>query len=359
MYKLFLLFFLGTTVFAATKYEDVYIVYKNGNFESALEQFIDLAEDENDYDAAYILGYMYEHGEGTKVDMQESQKWYKFSSHGYYWQEKSNPSRAIQKENKKLIDSINLSTDKETMETIQQYAESKYSFKAHSANYFLPVSYRHQSSYPNTNGHIALSVETEFQLSIKYDFAANLLGINEIYTMAYTQLSFWQLYAKSAYFRETNYNPEFFVTLPAAHVHGFDYFKAIRFGFEHKSNGRGGLDERSWNYVTGKFYFQIGFMFTELQFWKDVGSLEYNPDLMEYMGYGQVKFIIPYKKHLVKIRSRNTFSDFRATEVNYSYPLSEDNDLFIYVKGFTGYGESLIDYNNKINKVGIGFSISR
>jgi len=221
------------------------------------------------------------------------------------------------------------------------------------------VSYRIDGKYPPTYGHSAKTAETEFQFSIKYDFYANLFGLSEVYSIGYTQKSFWQLYASSAFFRETNYNPEIFLTIPIAHVKRFDYFKAIRLNFEHQSNGRGGAEERSWNFVMATFFLQTGFFFTELRAWKDVGELKYNLDLMEYLGYGEVRLIFPYKKHILKFISRNSFSDKRATEFNYSYPVTRDNDLFLYVKGFTGYGESLIDYNHQVNKIGIGFSISR
>ena len=359
MKKLLVVVFFVVNLFAATDYQDAYVLYKSGQFKPALAEFKRLANEYDDYDAAYILGFMYEHGEGTEIDLKESEKWYKFSSHGYYWKDKNNPSRDISKEEEKLVRTINKSDDTETMATIRQVAEAVYSFKAHHANYFLPVSYRYNSKYPDTYGHKALPVESEFQISLKYDFGANVIGLNEIYTIAYTQLSFWQLYAESAFFRETNYNPEMFITIPIAHIKKFDYFKAIRIGFEHKSNGRGGLEERSWNYVAGRFYIQTGPVFFELQAWQNVGSLDYNTDLMKYMGYGQVKLLLPYKKHLLTVISRNPFSQYRATEMNYSYPLSKENNLFLYIKTFNGYGESLIDYNEKVHKVGLGVSITR
>ena len=359
--KLFFLTLLfSITLYAGTEFEEAYTLYKEDDFRAALPLFEKLALEENDYDAAYILGYMYEQGEGCEKDLEISQKWYKFSSHGYYWQAKPDPSRDIKKETRKLFKGINKPANKETQETIKQFAESIYSIKAHGANYFLPVSYRANNSYPLSYGHSAKSVETEFQFSIKYNFYANLLGLSEVYSFGYTQKSFWQLYSPSAYFRETNYNPEMFITVPVGHVKHFDYLKAFRLSFEHQSNGRGGTEERSWNFVVGTFYLQTGFIFTELKVWSDVfDSLKYNPDLMEYKGYGQIQFILPYKRHLFKLRSRNTFSEYRATEINYSYPITNDKNLFLYLKGFSGYGESLIDYNHKVNKIGIGFSISR
>ena len=353
--KLIIIVIFVSSLFGETLFEEAYSVYKAENFEKSLKMFKELADRDSDYDAAYILGFMYEHGEGCDVDMQESQKYYKLSSRGYYWQIKHDPSRDIKKEQTKLYKSLEKSDDETTQETIRQYTQSLYNIKAHGANYFLPLSYRSNGTYPDTNGHQALDSETEFQFSIKYDYAANLLGANEIYSIGYTQVSFWQLYATSAYFRETNYNPEAFITLPIS----LEYLKALRVSFAHQSNGRGGAEERSWNFVSASAYFQTAFFFTELRFWHNVFSLEYNTDLMHYLGYGEIELIFPYKQHILKLKSRNTFSDKRATEVNYSYPLFGSKDLFLYLKGFSGYGESLIDYDNRVNKFGFGFSISR
>jgi len=340
---------------AQTAFEKAYAVYKDGDYERSLEMFHTLAKKDKDYDAAYILAYMYENGEGCDVDVKKSQKWYKIAAHGYYFQHKPDPQRDIQKEQKKLFTNLAQVEDKQTQGTIKQFAQSLYSIQAHKANYFLPFSYRPSGEYPLTNGHEAKNIETEFQVSIKYDFGANVFGLNEVYSVAYSQQSFWQLYADSAYFRETNYNPEIFTTFPVT----TEYAKAVRIGFAHESNGRGGLDERSWNYIYTSVYFQTGPIFTDIQLWTHVGNLEYNPDLMDYMGYSKIRFILPYKKHIFQFSSRNTFSDKRAFELNYSYPVLDSDTLFFYIKGFSGYGESLIDYNHKIDKLGLGFSISR
>jgi phospholipase A1 len=357
----FFLFFLLTVIAlqASTKFQEATELYNKHEYATAFQLFKKLAIKESDADAAYMLAYMYEHGEGTPKDAEKSKKWYKTSSQAYHHQDRLKPNTEIDKETEKLYKGINKSLDKETLNTIKQYVESMYSIKAHNANYFLPISYRGSGEYPTTNGHTAQTIETEFQFSVKYDFYANLFNLSEVYSFGYTQRSFWQLYEESAFFRETNYNPEVFITVPVGHMKHFDYFKALRLSFEHKSNGRGGEEERSWNYAVGTFYFQTWFFFTELQLWHNVGNLKYNKDLMDYMGYGEIEFIVPYKKSLFKLMSRNSFSSKRATELSYSYPLSRSKDIFLYLKGFSGYGESLIDYNHKLNKIGIGFSISR
>lgn len=350
---------LAVSLFSSTEFEQAYRIYKDGDFEKSFVLFSDLAQD-GDNDAAYILGYMYEHGEGSEANEELSAKWYKISSQGYYNQRKHEVSRDIDKEQRKLYKSIERAEDPQTQDNIRQITQSLYNIKAYNANYFLPVSYLYDGQYADTNTHKAENVETEFQLSIKFDFAANLFGLDEIYSVAYTQKAFWQLYSKSAYFRETNYNPEFSVMIPTSMATDAKFIKAVRLSIEHESNGRGGTDERSWNFISSSFYFQYQPMFSELKLWYRLpDNIDYNPDLIDYMGHGHLQFMLPYEKHLFKVLFRHNFSDTGAIEANYSYPVFGRDDLFLYMKFFSGYGESLIDYDNYVNKAGIGFSISR
>ena len=349
-----MLFVSVVALYAQESYDDIYAKYKQGQYQEALKGFKELVKQNNDYDAAYILGYMYEHGEGCNADKQKAAQYYKLSSHGYYFQRKEDPSRDAKKEQKQLLAIITDINDTQTSYTIKQYAQSLYNIKAYKANYLLPVSYRYGGNYSPVGTHELESIEMEFQFSIRYDFGTNLFGLHEIYSFGYTQKSFWQAYGESAYFRESNYNPEFFTTIPFGDKH----IKAFRLALAHQSNGRGGAPERSWNYITGSVFFQTGLLFTELRLWHRFSdTIDYNPTLIDYMGHGHIEFIFPYKKHLAKLLLRSNFDGANAVEFAYSYPLSKD--LFFYLKTFNGYGESLIDFDNRIDKVGFGFSISR
>lgn len=259
-----------------------------------------------------------------------------------------------------LYDSLEKPQNSETKDTLRQYAKSLYNFKAYNANYFLPLSYRYNGNYADTNGHKAKKTETEFQFSVKFDIAENIFGLDGIYSLAYTQKSFWQFYSDSAFFRESNYTPEFFVIFPTSDIDDKRFIKAVRFGFAHESNGRGGLEERSWNYLNSSIFFQYKMLFTELKLWARVPDAnDYNPELIDYMGHGHVKFMMPYKKHFFDMKFRYNFNKKGSAELNYTYPIFGRNDLFLYIKLFNGYGESLIDYDSHIKKFGMGFSISR
>jgi len=353
---LILLLFSGVA-YAQISYEDAYAKYKLGKYEEARKEFTKLVNEDQDYDAAYILGYMYEHGEGCEVDTKKAMEYYKMASRGFYFQRKADPARDAKKEQKKMITVVDDLNDSETYDTLKQYAQSLYNIKAYRANYLLPVSYRYGGrKYDTIGDHEMKDIEMEFQISIRYDFATNVFGYNGIYSFAYTQKSFWQAYAPSAYFRESNYNPEFFAMYPVK----TKYLKVVRFTLGHESNGRGGAEERAWNYISATGFFQTGKLFTKLKVWQRLHeNIDYNPNLIDYMGHGEIEFILPYKKHMLKWMLRSNFSGENASEFSYSYPFFGSDDLFFYLKAFNGYGESLIDYNHKIDKIGFGFSISR
>ena len=254
--------------------------------------------------------------------------------------------------------------DSESKETLSQIVHSGFNLKAYKENYFMPLSYRYDSEYIDNGTHKAETAETEFQISIRYDFASNWLGLGEIYSFGYTQHSFWQVYVPSAFFRESNYQPELFVSIPAYRFVGAKSFlKGFKFALIHQSNGRGGVYERSWNRADLATYFQYKHLVTEVGLWYRFHEKnDYNPDLLDYLGYGQLQFILPYKQHLFRLKLRSNISHHKsAVEFSYSYPLPVINnrDIFLYFKTFNGYGESLIDYNHNVNKVAIGLAISR
>ncbi|HEY5644667.1 MAG TPA: phospholipase A, partial [Pseudomonadales bacterium] len=83
-----------------------------------------------------------------------------------------------------------------------------------------------------------------------------------------------------------------------------------------------------------------------------------NPDIHRYMGYGEL--LLAYRRQdqvLSMLLRNNLMSDSRgAVELNYSFPLTDK--VKGYVQYFNGYGESLIDYDRKVERIGIGFAIN-
>jgi len=259
----------------------------------------------------------------------------------------------------KSLDDINGTSKK----TISKIINSSFNLKAYKENYLLPFSYRYHSNYVYNGTHDSKDIETEYQVSVRYDFSANLLGLGEIYSFGYTQRSWWQVYAKSAFFRESNYQPELFVKIPTYKFLDRSILKGFKLSAIHESNGRGGEYERSWNKLSLSTFLQYKNLISEFEFWYRLpDNIDYNPDIEDYLGYGQLKLIIPYDENLFKVRLRaNNNLHKGSLELTYTTPIPtrDDNDLFFFIKTFNGYGESLIDYNHYVNKISIGVGISR
>ncbi len=267
--------------------------------------------------------------------------------------------------------------DKESMLFVRKYFTSDFGLYAYKANYLLPFSYA-SKNYPYWNkdgidGTYQKRYETEFQISLKKPVLFNLLGFNETLTFAYTQRVWWQVYSSSSPFRETNYEPEAFVTFPTPHAFDKEYgLKGIRFGFVHESNGQDGLQSRSWNRLYVASIWQSDNIFSKFRVWYRIpeekkknpadANGDDNPDITTYMGYGDITLsYISGKRHFTLLIRNNLQIDNNkgAFKFSYSSPLAFAKDTFLYIKVFSGYGESLIDYNRYINKAAIGFSFSR
>ena len=203
--------------------------------------------------------------------------------------------------------------------------------------------------------------EAKFQLSFMKPMLYNLFGLNEIYSFAYTQRSFWQVYSHSAPFRETNYEPEVMVLFPINN----SFLNGFKISLNHQSNGQPEGKSRSWNRVIFETIFSFGDVRLNIQIWYRIPENEENddnPDILHYLGNGQIELYIPYGANLFKFTVRNNLkgSNNRGSfQFDWSFPIGYFKNTYIYFQYFSGYGESLIDYNRPIDKFGIGIMLTR
>jgi len=274
-----------------------------------------------------------------------------------------------------LTSDINLIPNEETKDTMYKWLNSDFGLEPYRVNYLLPFGYRKSGTYKSyIPTDVYKKIEAELQISLKLNVKHNILGLDERYYLAYTHQSFWQIYSESSPFRETIYNPEAFVLFPIKD-RTFLHLKSFKLALAHRSNGQGdnrNLDpqkysnienrSRSMNYYYTTFRFQHLSMITDLKFWARIpekNQTDDNPDIMKYTGFSSIKVRYFLNRHMVTLLARVNFkTDYGAIEATYSHPLIID-DVYFYTKFFTGYGESLIDYNNNITKFSVGFSFSR
>jgi len=192
------------------------------------------------------------------------------------------------------------------------------------------------------------------------------LGFNEYITFAYTQTSFWRAYAHSAPFRETNYIPELFITLPTpGKIDYFSKLKAVQFGIRHHSNGQGGEKSRSWNRLVLTTLWQWKNLFLKVEGWYRIPESEDdddNPDITKYYGYGKIEINYLYKNDLFSLKFRNnlrTENNKGSIEFDYFTSIYNSETTYWFFKFFNGYGESLIDYNKNVTRIGVGIAFYR
>ena len=247
-----------------------------------------------------------------------------------------------------------------------------FTIMAHKPNYFLMGAY-------NSDGYNAElfqdqfddptlefdDTEVQFQLSIKVPLAVNIFDTFDVYA-AYTNRSFWQLYNSdlSAPFRETNHEPEAWVQFtPGWEILGFRN-SANAFGFVHQSNGRGGVLSRSWNRVYANFVFQRGNFALGFKPWiriSEDAEDDDNPDITDYLGHYELRAAHKWREHVFSAMLRNNLEsgfDRGAVELGWSFPLWNYPYLKGYIQYFRGYGESLIDYDQRVNRIGIGILLT-
>lgn len=235
----------------------------------------------------------------------------------------------------------------------------------HRPNYILPVSY---NSKPN-NATVDVSRdgeldnnEVKFQISMKFPIIDNLFDGKGSLQFAYTNLSFWQAYNKnvSSPFRETVHEPEIFLIFENDWLlMGFKN-RLIQLGVVHQSNGQSGVLSRSWNRVYADFIFEYGNYYLSFKPWYRIegSGLDDNPDIEKYMGHGEIRAAYASDQHTFSVMLRNNFDEpnYGAVEINWSFPMSRRVKWF--VQYFNGYGESLIDYNAPVNRLGIGIAFT-
>lgn len=226
----------------------------------------------------------------------------------------------------------------------------------HKQNYVLPFTYR--SGQGGTD-----QSELVFQFSVKMQ-----AFMPELY-FAYTQTSFWKFLDSdnSSPFRETNYNPEVFYHItPEKNRYGNWGAYA---GFEHVSNGRPLPLSRSWDRFYLWPYWNSGHGEYSLKLWarrpedKKTSATDTNgddnPDIYRYLGYGEFYFYRQQNKGRAfsGMLRGNPSTGKGAIQLGYSWPLNTDSivkNTYFFTRIFSGYGETLIDYDNHVTRFSVG-----
>ncbi len=207
------------------------------------------------------------------------------------------------------------------------------------------------------------STEAKFQISFKSRLWATedrRVGL----WVAYTQQSNWQVYNDelSRPFRDTNYEPEVFVSWrPGVDLPGGFKWTLLNGGFNHQSNGRTDLLSRSWNRLWVEGGVENGNFAMFGRAWyrlKEDEADDDNPNITDYLGHAELSALYRWRDNTFTGKLRGNVSTGKgAVEVAWHSPpiLGKFRG---YVQLFSGYGETLLDYNWRQTTIGAGVSLS-
>nr|WP_263406747.1 phospholipase A [Affinibrenneria salicis] len=206
----------------------------------------------------------------------------------------------------------------------------------------------------------ALKDEVNFQISLAFPLWRGILGENSLLGASYTQRSWWQLSNKkeSSPFRETDYEPQVFLGWATSYELLGWTLRDVEIGLNHQSNGREEPTSRSWNRAYARLMAQRGDWLVEVKPWlRFSDSQDDNPDITKYMGYYRLRVGYIWGDSVFSAEGRyNWNSGYGSGELGWSYPLT--SHVRFYTKVFSGYGESLIDYNHRQTRVGVGVTLN-
>lgn len=243
----------------------------------------------------------------------------------------------------------------------------------HHRNYIMPFSYWSNPEANDTGGDERdyRHLESKFQISFKVPIV-DLWSDAKLYG-AFTGTFFWQVYSSdiSRPFRETNYMPELFVAQPVHWTFGPIESQLLMYGFVHESNGQDVPLSRSWNRLYLNYIFQAGPWYVSFKPWWRIPensksspldrSGDDNPDIEHYMGHFELKVSRVFGHQVVDLLLRNNLhrdNNAGAVRIDYTFPLPFTHRFKGILQAFTGYGDSLINYNNYENRISIGILLT-
>jgi phospholipase A1 len=129
-------------------------------------------------------------------------------------------------------------------------------------------------------------------------------------------------------------------------------------GYTHQSNGRSDTLSRSWDRIVATFGFERENFALLAKAWYPFNYNEDNPDITDYYGYGSLTGIYKWRGHSFSLMARGNLREGKgAAELTWMSPRLL-GPLRLYVQGFTGYGESMIDYNWNQSTIGAGIALN-
>ncbi len=223
------------------------------------------------------------------------------------------------------------------------------SFSIYKDNYFISGTTIDHTPDKNNS-------DIKYQISIRQLLYRKPILLGSFPYLSYTQKAFWDIFKSSKPFSEINFNPTIGLLRPYKNRFGMNYFNVA---LEHESNGRDSAFSRSWNRISFGWHSHLSQkMQFSLDAWIPFSYKDENPDLLHYEGYGQasLSYVIKEDKWYadVTVRKGSQWNWKGYVQGQVSYKIFPRSNEYVMLQWYSGYAESLVDYQKNVNMVRIG-----
>jgi phospholipase A1 len=200
--------------------------------------------------------------------------------------------------------------------------------------------------------------EIQYQFSLKTKLLEDIGPAGTDIWAGYTQNGNWQAYNRALSYplRDVTHQPEVMMVTPVHFQLLGMQAKFVNLGLVHQSNGRSARTSRSWNRVYAQLGMERGDLSLVTRVWKRLADRiqgDGNPGIIDYYGHGDMTATYRHNGHRLSLGGRYNFDTTHgAIQADWAFPLTKN--LKGYVQAFSGYGQTLIDYNHQQSTVGIG-----
>ena len=223
------------------------------------------------------------------------------------------------------------------------------------------------TDYRTTEMRLSVSLRTKIAQGI-FSYRGN--GMDSLW-FAYSQQSYWQLFTPqlSRPFRSTDHEPEVLYVAPVQSAQPHEWRMRLGgVGLVHQSNGQSLPLSRSWNRV----YLLGGFERDNVQvygrLWQRINensANDDNPNISNYIGRGElVARWQPDRENLFTFTGRHAMNrnGHGSAKLEWFRTLADTgiglpSGLRLHAQIFSGYGDTLLDYNFARTVLSLGFSL--
>lgn len=219
-------------------------------------------------------------------------------------------------------------------------------------------------AYKRTEMRVQLSVRTKLAKGL---FTTGSEGERDSLWAGYTQQSYWQLFSPgiSRPFRNTDHEPELVYVYPT--TADLPWGWRLRYGgigLVHQSNGQSRPLSRSWNRV----YLMAGLergdrWFITARLWQRLhegAANDDNPHISDYVGRAELGLTWNISRDdTLALTARHALRSpaHGSLRIEWLRRLGDDSNLRLHTALFSGYGDSLIDYNRRRTVFSVGLSL--